>query len=156
MSTAGFWGYFYWKAAEEARNRIFTINYSYSICSNRIGFGNLMEAVSCWLSCLWDHCWNINSSLVGRPVPFSCPEKQISHTQKATERMGWGVHRCVWTREQSWPLQKCKYANLTNVQASLVHRFTQTHTHTHARACMRTQTNKRKHMAPHTDGMELW
>lgn len=47
VETAEFGGIFYRRAAEEAQNRIFTINYSYSICSNRIGFGNVMEAVSC-------------------------------------------------------------------------------------------------------------
>lgn len=47
VKTAEFGGIFYRRAAEEAQNRIFTINYSYSICSNRIGFGNVMEGVSC-------------------------------------------------------------------------------------------------------------
>lgn len=136
--------YFYRKPAEEARNRIFTINYSYSICSNRIGFGNLMEAVSCWLNCLRDHCWNINSSLVGCPVPSSCPEKQISHRQKATERMGWGVHRCVDTRTkltsaevQIWKFNMCSdYFNLNTCSVSA-----QIHACTHTHACTRKPTS---------------
>lgn len=136
-------GEYFTGVAEEAQNRIFTINYSYSICSNRIGFWNLMEAVSCWLSCLRDRCWNINSSLVGRPVLSPYPEKQISHgTRKATGRRGGGPHRCVDARTQP----TCAQVRIWEFDMHSDYFSAPVHTRPHP------QTGKGKQAAPRADG----
>lgn len=78
-------------------------------------------------------------------MPFSCPEKQISHTQKATERMGCGVHRCVDARTKLTcaDVRIWKFNKGSAYFSAQIH--TDAHTHGHARTRKPTSINTRRH-----------
>lgn len=84
--TQGCWGDT--KSPRKDSNMYYQLFIKNLLEQNRIWETN-RSSLSCWLCCLGDYCWNINSTSGQCLKLSSCSEKQITYnTQKATGRTG--------------------------------------------------------------------